>query len=47
MEQAIFAALDCHNYYVADSCILLLNKEFPNSLRVQRYLECSREASEE
>ncbi|KAJ2947311.1 hypothetical protein O0L34_g17024 [Tuta absoluta] len=46
LEQVIFAALDCHQYPIADSCIRILNKEFPNSMRVQRYRAACLEAEE-
>ncbi|XP_049870574.1 ER membrane protein complex subunit 2-like [Pectinophora gossypiella] len=46
LEQVIFAALDCHQYSIADFCINILNDEFPDSLRVRRYRAARLEAEE-
>ncbi|XP_059475667.1 ER membrane protein complex subunit 2-like isoform X2 [Neocloeon triangulifer] len=38
LEQVYLAALDCHKMDVADSCLTILGREFPQSLRVRRLL---------
>jgi ER membrane protein complex subunit 2 len=44
LEQVYLAALDCHNIEVADSCLTILGREFPQSLRVRRLLAMRCEA---
>ncbi|XP_045767332.1 ER membrane protein complex subunit 2-like [Maniola jurtina] len=46
LEQVIYAALDCHYYETAMWWIMLLNMEFPGSLRVMRYKAACLEAEE-
>ncbi|CAK1579048.1 unnamed protein product [Parnassius mnemosyne] len=46
LEQIIYAALDCHQYGVANALIYLLTMEFPGSLRVMRYKAALLEAEE-
>jgi ER membrane protein complex subunit 2 len=44
LEQVYIAALDSHNIEVADSCLTVLGREFPQSLRVRRLLAMRCEA---
>ncbi|XP_022904271.2 ER membrane protein complex subunit 2-like [Onthophagus taurus] len=46
IEQTCIGALDCFRLDVADTCVRLLNKEFPYSLRVQKYKAMIYEAQE-
>lgn len=46
LEQVIIAALDCNRIEVAEKCISILSKEFPGSLRVQKFKAMRLEALE-
>ncbi|KAI4457546.1 tetratricopeptide repeat protein [Holotrichia oblita] len=46
VEQVCIAALDCHRLDIAEFCIRYLNKEFPYSLRVEKYKAMILEAQE-
>lgn len=46
LEQVIIAAFDAHRIEVADKCISVLAKEFPGSLRVQKFKAMRLEALE-
>lgn len=46
LEQVILAALDCHRYKIAESCINELWIDFPGSLRVQKFRAMRYEAME-
>uniref|UniRef100_A0A0K8TQ66 ER membrane protein complex subunit 2 n=1 Tax=Tabanus bromius TaxID=304241 RepID=A0A0K8TQ66_TABBR len=46
LEQVIIAALDSNRIEVAEKCIRLLSKEFPGSMRVQKYKAMRLEALE-
>lgn len=46
VEQVCIAALDCHRLDIAESCIRYLSKEFPYSLRVEKYKSMILEAQE-
>lgn len=47
VEQVIIAALDCNRLEIADKCIKILESEFPNSMRVQKYRAMRYEACED
>lgn len=46
LEQVIIAALDCNRIKMAEECIRKLSKEFPGSLRVQKFKAMRLEALE-
>lgn len=46
LEQVIIAAFDCNRIEVAEKCISILSKEFPGSLRVQKFKAMRLEALE-
>lgn len=46
LEQVCFAALDQHELDVLDLCIKLLSRDFPKSLRVQKFIAMRLEALE-
>ncbi|KRT79070.1 Tetratricopeptide repeat-containing protein [Oryctes borbonicus] len=46
VEQVCVAALDCHQLDIAEFCVRYLSKEFPYSLRVEKYKSMILEAQE-
>lgn len=47
LEQVIIAALDCNRIEISDKCIKILSKDFPGSLRVEKYRAMQLEATEQ